>query len=152
MRWSDEAEQAWQQIGTDVTADMQPDQVWTSGFGRRWGASLAMRHAEQASRNLAGTAGRSITPGRRRAGSADPTDPNSRLGIPHSCARKVRAKMTGCYVEDRAHGHPGRIESHFRFDQPDVGGYKSAKSACFGGFVDRYGYPSHGEWCQKRTL
>jgi hypothetical protein len=99
---------------------MQPNEVWTSSFGRTWSASLCMRHAEQPSRNLAGTAERSITPGRRRAGSADPADANSRLGIPHSCARRIRAKAPGRYVENRAHGHAGRIESHFRFGQPNV--------------------------------
>ena len=116
----DKAEQARQQIGADVATDMQADEVWTSSFGRTWGASLTRKHAELLSRSWAGTAGRSITPGRRRAGSADPADANSRLGIPHSCARKVRAKTPGRYVENRAHGHAGHIESHFRFDQPDV--------------------------------
>ena len=111
----DEAEQARQQVGADVAADVQADEVGTSSFGRTWGASLTMRHAEQPSRNLAGTAGRSIAPGRRRAGSADPADANSRLGIPHSCARKDRTKASGRYVENRAHGHADRLEPHFGF-------------------------------------
>ena len=42
----DEAEQARQQIGADVAADMQADEVWTSGFGRTLGASLTRKHAE----------------------------------------------------------------------------------------------------------
>lgn len=42
----DEAEQAWQEIGADVAADMQPDERRTSGFGRTLGASLTMKHAE----------------------------------------------------------------------------------------------------------
>jgi len=54
-------------------------------------------------------------PGRRRAGSADPADANSRLAIPHSCARKIRAKPPGRYVENRAHGHAERLELHFGF-------------------------------------
>jgi len=50
--------------------------------------------------------------------------------------RKVRAKVPGCCIENRAHGHADRVEPHFRFGQPDVRKRKRAKSPRFG-FVDR---------------
>lgn len=82
----DEAEQARQQIGADVAADMQPDEVWTSSFGRMWSADLCMRHAEQPSGNLAGTAGARSRP------ADDAPDQPIRLMLIRAWESRIRAR------------------------------------------------------------
>ena len=82
----DQAEQARQQIGTDVAADMQPDEVWTSSFGRTLGASLTMRHAEQLSGNLAGGRG-----ARSRPADEAPDQP-IRLMLIRAWISRIRAR------------------------------------------------------------